>query len=196
VVARQETRPRSTDRKRTTNYRTICGHLPVAILLDTTVAAAASDADARSVHRRATLIEIAAGLTLATLIALLAQMPRIDWHGLAGGLTHSELLVAITIVAGIAGLIVGTRPDRPQRPDEVHRVNRRALAILPAAAVALAVLLQLVADHGLVPLVALAAYGSFFVYAAIGVLVARNHQRLLAGAGRLVSRLRSHRQPD
>lgn len=111
---------------------------------------------------------------------IFTQMAQID---------HTELLVVITILAGLAGLIIGNRPGRPQRSKEVQRVNRRALVILPIAAVGLAVLVQLVADHGFVPLFTILAYGSFYASCAVGMWVAGNRQRLLAGTGRLAARL-------
>lgn len=47
-----------------------------------TVPAAHSHQATAAIHRRATRIEIRVGLALATVLGLLATLPRIDWHRL------------------------------------------------------------------------------------------------------------------
>lgn len=132
------------------------------------------------------------GLGLLILLATLAATfldHHVDNTHLAElePITGTQVDLVLVIVASCVFLVLALRPNRPIRADAVRRGNRRAAAILPGTAVALAVAMQLVADHGLVVLVVLAWLASFYGVAAAAWWLARHRARVIGHAGRILS---------
>lgn len=116
------------------------------------------------------------GLATFEAVAILAQ---------AGYLVAAWLTIALVFLLGVAVARTAGRPV-PSSPT-VRRINRRAAIVLPAAAVLLAGLLELVATHGLVPLVALAYVAT---YAGVMMFAGWASWHLAPACGRLVAAMR------
>lgn len=94
-----------------------------------------------------------------------------DSHPIAAG-----VLTAAVYITGVGIVMLGCR----RRPATVHQVHRRAARILPAAAIGLALLVQLLADYRPVVLVAGAGIaGCVALYAVVG-FVGRRVRRAVA----------------
>lgn len=94
-----------------------------------------------------------------------------DGHPIAAG-----VLTAAVYITGVGIVMLGSR----RRPATVHQANRRAARILPAAAIGLALLVQLLADYRPVVLVAGAGVaGCVALYAVVG-FVGRRVRRVMA----------------
>lgn len=133
--------------------------------------------NAAEVLRVLALFVAPVGLATFDVVAILAA---------ASYVVVAWLTIAVVFLLGVAVARTAGRPV-PSSPI-VRRINRRAAIVLPVAAVLLAGLLELVATHGLVPLVALAYVAT---YAGVMMFAGWASWHLAPTSDHLVARVRA-----